>query len=62
MIEETVDAIWLTIMQRLTTNKEAQIGKYQLLTKLGVLFFKQSFMAKRIDGAMAIDMVCKRAV
>ena len=62
MIEEIVETIWLTLMARLAAQKEIQIGKYQLLTKLGILFFKQSFMAKRIDGAIAIDMVCKRAL
>jgi len=33
-----------------------------VLTKLGILFFKQNFMQKRIDGAIAINQVCNRAL
>ena len=54
--------VWLKLMKRLKPETQIQIGKYQLLTKLGILFFKQNFMQKRIDGAIAIDMVCKQAL
>jgi len=49
-------------MNRKVPDTERQIGKYQLLTKLGILFLKQKFLQKRVDGASAIDMVCKRAL
>lgn len=60
--EESVDLVWLTLMKRAQSEQEIQIGKYQLLTKLGILFFEQSFMQKRIDGAIAINQVCNKAL
>ena len=62
LIEETIDMIWLKLMMRKVPETERQIGKYQLLTKLGILFLKQKFLQKRVDGAGAIDQVCKRAL
>ena len=54
-IEDTVEMVWLKLMKRKVPETEMKNGKYQLLTKLGLLFLKQSFITKRIDGAMAID-------
>ena len=58
-IEETVEMVWLKLMKRKVNETEVKNGKYQLLTKLGLIFLRQSFITKRIDGAMAIDQVCK---
>ena len=44
LIEDTVDMIWIKLMSRKVANAERQIGKYQLLTKLGILFLKQKFL------------------
>lgn len=50
-------------MKRAQPETEIQVGKYQLLTRLGTLFLEQEgFIAIRIDGAKAIDMVCRRAI
>lgn len=54
--------VWLTLMKRCMSERDIQVGKYQLLTKLGILFFKQNFMQKRIDGAIAINQVCNKAL
>ena len=62
MIEQTVDTLWLKLMMRKMPETERQISKFKLLTKLGILFLKQNFLQKRVDGAAAIDQVCKRAL
>ena len=41
---------------------DLQVLKSKLTVKIGILFMKQSFLEKRIDGAKMIDQVCKRAV
>ena len=41
---------------------DLQVLKSQLSVKVGILFMKQDFLEKRIDGAKLIDQVCKRAV
>ena len=39
-IEDIVENLWLKLMKRKQPNTEIEIGKYQLLTRLGILFLK----------------------
>ena len=39
-IEDIVENLWLKLMKRTQPNTEIEIGKYQLLTRLGILFLK----------------------
>ena len=41
---------------------DLQVLKSKLTVKIGILFMKQTFLEKRIDGAKMIDQVCKKAV
>ena len=39
-IEDMVEMVWLKLMKRKEPDTEINIGKYQLLTRLGILFLK----------------------
>lgn len=41
---------------------DLQVLKSKLSVKIGILFMKQSFLEKRIDGAKMIEQVCQRAL
>ena len=39
-IEDTVHMVWLQLMRRKAPEANIKVGKYQLLTKLGLLFLR----------------------
>ena len=61
-IEEMIAQVWQTLLLRRMSYFDLQVLKSQLTVKVGILFMKQTFLEKRIDGAKMIDAVCKRAV
>ena len=61
-IEEIITLVWQKCLLRLMSYFDLQIVKNQITLKVGILFMKQTFLEKRIDGAKMIDQVCKRAI
>ena len=61
-IEEIITFVWQNMLLRKLAYFDLQVLKSKLTVKIGILFMKQSFLEKRIDGAKMIDQVCKRAV
>ena len=61
-IDEIIALVWNKLLLRLLSYFELQVIKNQITLKIGVLFMKQTFLEKRIDGAKMIDQVCKRAI
>ena len=37
-----------------------EVVRGKVVVKVGIVFLKQNFLEKRIDGAKMVDMVCKR--
>lgn len=61
-IEEIITQVWQKLLLRLLSYFELRVIRSQITLKVGILFMKQSFLAKRIDGAKMIDQVCKNAI
>lgn len=54
--------IWQTLLLRRMSYFDLQVKKSKLTIEIGILFIKQNFLEKRIDGAKMIDQVCKKAI
>lgn len=54
--------VWQTLLLRCTSYFDLQVQKSKLTIQVGILFIKQNFLEKRIDGAKMIDQVCKKAI
>ena len=54
-IEEIITLVWQKCLLRLMSYFDLQIVKNQITLKVGILFMKQTFLEKRIDGAKMID-------
>ena len=54
-IEEIITLVWQKLLLRLMSYFDLQVIKNQISLKVGILFMKQSFLEKRIDGAKMID-------
>jgi hypothetical protein len=60
--EEIVKTLWEKLMARLMTFFDSQVHKQILNMNIGVLYLRQKFLERRIDGAKLIDHVCKQAI
>lgn len=49
-------------MPRMYTEMDLKVMKSKLQVKVGLLFLKQTFLEKRIDGIKLVDQVCKSAL
>lgn len=54
--------VWQNLLLRRVAYFDLQVLKSKLSVKIGILFMKQSFLEKRIDGAKMIEQVCQRAL
>ncbi len=54
-IEEIITSVWQNMLLRKMAYFDLQVLKSKLTVKIGILFMKQSFLEKRIDGAKMID-------
>lgn len=54
--------VWQNLLTRRMSYFDLQVLKSKLTVKVGILFMKQSFLEKRIDGAKLVDAVCKTAI
>ena len=50
------------MMPRMYTEIDLKVMKSKLQVKVGLLFLKQTFLEKRIDGIKLVDQVCKSAL
>ena len=57
-----MNMIWQTLLLRRMSYFDLQVKKSKLTIEIGILFIKQNFLEKRIDGAKMIDQVCKKAI
>lgn len=57
--EEIVNTLWEKLMARLMTYFDSQVQKQIFNMNIGVLYLRQKFLERRIDGAKLIDHVCK---
>lgn len=49
-------------MARLLSYFDSQVQKQIFNLNIGVLYLRQNFLERRIDGAKLIDHVCKQAL
>ena len=57
-----VVCLWDRSMPRVYSEFDLQVEKQIFNLDLGILFMRQNFLEKRIDGAKYIDHVCKLAL
>ena len=57
-----MDRVWTGMMPRMYTEIDLKVMKSKLQVKVGLLFLKQTFLEKRIDGIKLVDQVCKSAL
>ena len=61
-IEEILRLIWERLLLRQHDWFDLQVLRSKVAVKIGLMFMKQPFLEKRIDGAKMIEQVCNTAV